>query len=224
VTDPDDLAAATPGPSGGRVFGDAAALFALAALPGPYLPWGSGAMRPAGLVTVCNDVVLNDRRRIVELGSGSSTIMLARLLAQLPEPETRRLIAVEHDPTWSRWVTERLRAEGIGEHVVVVDAPLQEPGDGGGGLAWYDGSAVGAAIDVIDLLVVDGPPAYDTGLGLARLQALPALRERLAPGATVVLDDIERPGEQAVLRRWTADFGLSFRVDTDAGVAVATVP
>ena len=61
-----------------RRFTDAAARYALAALPGPYLPWGSGALRPAGLATVCNDVVLNVRRRVVELGSGVSTVMLAR--------------------------------------------------------------------------------------------------------------------------------------------------
>ena len=50
------------------------------------------------------------------------------------------------------------------------------------------------------------------------------LRERLVPGATVVLDDIERPGEQEVLRRWEDEFGLAFRRLTAAGVAVATVP
>ena len=69
--------------SEGRVFGDDAARFALGALSGPYLPWGSGTMRPAGLVAVCNDIVLNDRRRIVELGSGISTVLFARLLAQV---------------------------------------------------------------------------------------------------------------------------------------------
>ena len=55
---PDDRREATAVPSSedrARAFGDEWALFALAALRGPYLPWGSGAMRPAGLVAVCND-------------------------------------------------------------------------------------------------------------------------------------------------------------------------
>jgi hypothetical protein len=55
-------------------------MHALAMLPGAYLPWSAGTMRPAVFVTVCNDIVLNDRRRIVELGSGISTVLLARLL------------------------------------------------------------------------------------------------------------------------------------------------
>ena len=109
----------------GRVFGDDAARFVLGALSGPYLPWGSGAMRPAGLVEVCNDIVLNDRRRIVELGSGISTVLLARLLGQLSAPGERRLAAVEHDGRWARWVVSQLVREGVGDHVVVVDAPLR---------------------------------------------------------------------------------------------------
>jgi hypothetical protein len=206
-----------------RVFSDADASLALGALPGPYLPWGSGSMRPAGLVEVCNDVVLNDRRNMVELGSGVSTVMLARLLAQLGEPGRRRLVAVEHDARWRRWVVGQLRSEGVGADVVVVEAPLR-PFAGGGELAWYDRAAVDAAIDVVDLLVVDGPPAFEPGHGLARHRALVVLRDRLVPGATVVLDDVDRPGEQQVLTRWEEEFGLAFRRVSEAGVAIATVP
>ena len=73
-------------------------------LPGPYLPWGAGAMRPAGLVTVCNDIVLNGRRRIVELGTGISTVLLARLYQRplsggfLWQSLARRF--------WARWVSD----------------------------------------------------------------------------------------------------------------------
>ena len=107
------------------MFGDDAARFALGALSGPYLPWGSGSMRPAGLVAVCNDIVLNDRRRIVELGSGISTVLLARLLAQVSaDGGDRRLAAVEHDARWRRWVVGQLAREAVGDHVAVVDAAV----------------------------------------------------------------------------------------------------
>jgi hypothetical protein len=213
-----------------RVFGDDAARFVLGALSGPYLPWGSGAMRPAGLVEVCNDIVLNDRGRIVELGSGISTVLLARLLGQLSASGERRLAAVEHDGRWARWVVGQLVREGIGDHVVVVDAPLRALTAVDRGWTWYDVAAVDAGLDaamggdVIDLLVVDGPPAFAVGQALARYPALPMLRDRLAPGATVVLDDVERPGEQEVLRRWEDEFGLVFRrEERNAGVAIASV-
>ena len=222
-------AAAVPGVE--REFGDQEARAALGALTGPYLPWGSGAMRPAGLVIVCNDIVLGDRRRVVELGSGLSTVLLARLLTQRAPTGGFTLVAVEHDVRWARWVREQLEREGIDEHVVVIDAPLAARAGMTGGLRWYDEAALAAGLDqaiggdaTIELLIVDGPPAYAAGHGLGRYPALPVLRPRLALGATVVLDDVERPGEQDVLRRWETETDLIFhRHAESAGVAVATV-
>jgi hypothetical protein len=211
-----------------RDFPDEAARYALAALPGPYLPWGSGAMRPAGLATVCNDIVLTVRRRVVELGSGVSTVMLARLLHQRPPRGGFRVAVVEHDVRWAEWVTEQLDREGIGSGVSVVHAPLVPHPRAEPGLSWYDEPALIDGVrtalqgDPIDLLLVDGPPAYGAGMGLARYPALPVLLDRLAAGATVVLDDAERAGEQEVLRRWEHETGLVFDRRADqAGVAVA---
>ena len=187
-------------------------------------------MRPAGIVAVCNDVVFNGRRRVVELGSGVSTILLARLLTQRRPLGGFRMAAVEHDAHWAQWVTDQLDREDIGHDVVVVHAPLLPHALAERGLQWYDDAVVAAGLDValqgdlIDLLLVDGPPAYAVGHGLARYPALPVLHDRLALGATVVLDDVERPGEQAILRRWERETGLDFdRRAEDAGVAVAWI-
>jgi len=55
-------------------------------------------MRPAGLVTVLNEVWLRSPALIVELGSGVSIVVLARLLAELG---SGHLLAVEHDEAWA---------------------------------------------------------------------------------------------------------------------------
>ena len=173
-------------------------MHALAMLPGPYLPWSAGTMRPAGLVTVCNDIVLNDRRRIVELGSGISTVLLARLLTQRALPGGVLMAVVEHDDFWAQWVGEQLDREGTGTDLTVVRSALTPHPRAERGLRWYGEAALADGLrealqgDPIDLLVVDGPPAHAVGHGLARYPALPALGDRLAPGATVVLDDAER--------------------------------
>lgn len=213
-----------------RDFGDEAARAALAALTGPYLPWGPGAMRPSGLLAVCNDIVLNRRRHVVELGSGVSTILLARLLTQQHPDGGFRLAAVEHDLYWAGWVSGQLDREGLGREVTVVHAPLAEHAAAQPGLQWYDAEALDRGLDEalsgepVDLLLVDGPPAWQDGHELARYPALPALRHRLAEGASVILDDIERPGEQEILRRWEHETGLRFgRLAERAGVAMAGV-
>ncbi len=141
-----------------------------------------------------------------------------------------RIAAVEHDARWAQSVTEQLDREGTGSDVVVVHAPLAPHPRAERGLTWYDDAALTGGLrtalrgDPIDLLLVDGPPAYAAGHGLARYPALPVLCDLLAPGATVVLDDAERPGEREVLRRWEHETGLDFDRRADrAGVAVAKI-
>ena len=157
-------------------------------------------------------------------------MLLARLLCQRPPRGGFRLVAVEHDARWAQWVTGQLDREGIGSDVIVIHAPLAPHVRAEPGLSWYDDAALTGDLRTalrggpIDLLLVDGPPAYAAGHGLARYPAMPVLRDRLAPDATVVLDDAERPGEQEVPRRWERETGLDFdRRAEQAGVAVARV-
>lgn len=207
---------------------DAAAWHALTPLSGPYLPWSSGAMRPAGLVTVLNDVWFRSPALIVELGSGTSTIVLARLLRELG---TGHLLAVEHDEGWAARVQRQLDREGLTERVRVVRAPLRPNQRALDGCQWYDEDALMTALEAsplgagqIDVLVVDGPPAWQPGSEHARYPALGALASRLAAGATIVLDDVERPGEQTVLLRWQQEHGLDFDVRPAAGLALGCWP
>jgi hypothetical protein len=72
----------------------------------------------------------------------------------------------------------------------------------------------------IDLLVVDGPPAYDPVHETRRAPALRRLDTRLVAGAALVLDDIARAAEREVLAGWEATTDWRFAVDERAGVAI----
>jgi predicted O-methyltransferase YrrM len=184
---------------------------------GSYLPWSSAAIRPAGLVAVLNEVAVSEPALVVECGAGISTLFLARLLRQRARG---RLVSVEHDADWTDWVTRTVAGEGLEEVATIVHAPLAADG-------WYARERVDAAVgeDRIGMLLVDGPPAWEPGMGEARHPALPAFADRLAPGATVVLDDAWRPGERAVLARWQQESELRFEVRPDRGwVAIGRVP
>jgi hypothetical protein len=178
---------------------------------GGYLPWSTGAMRPAGLVVVCNEVVRGARTRVVECGSGASTVLLARLLR---ERGAGSVVAVEHDGAWAELVHDLLLGEQLDGVARVVHAPLQ------GDPPWYAHDALAALAADVDLLVVDGPPAFDTGEQHRRAPALEFFESRLTAGATVVLDDLQRRGEREVLACWQAQTSWRFRVDEAAGVAV----
>jgi hypothetical protein len=89
---------------------------------------------------------------------------------------------------------------------------------------WYDLGDGDRVPTEIDLLVVDGPPAFDPGHGARREPALAWFEDRLVAGASVILDDIDRPGERAVLAAWEKAGDWRFTLDEHAGVARGVVP
>jgi predicted O-methyltransferase YrrM len=182
---------------------------------GGYLPWTEGALRPAALVAVCNEIALGERSEVVELGSGVSTVVLARLLRE----RGGRLTSLEHDPHWARFVDEQLEREELADVATLIQAPVEPHEAALDGAAWYSESAVAAIPSEIELLLVDGPPAGE-GAERSRYPALPALASRLASSAVVVLDDAARPGEQDVLGRWQEAGDWRFGVHEAIGIAV----
>ncbi|MCW2905198.1 MAG: Methyltransferase domain [Streptosporangiaceae bacterium] len=178
---------------------------------GNYLPWSTGAMRPAGLALVCNEIVHRGSTRIAECGSGVSTVVLARLLRQRGGGAT--IVALEHDAQWAALVTDLLRRESLNDVARVVHAPLEDDPP------WYARSALREMPEQVDLLIVDGPPAYEPGHGRRRAPALAAFGPLLPETATVILDDVNRPGERDVLTAWESETSWRFSVDEAAGVA-----
>ena len=163
---------------------------------------------PGGLVTVCNEIVHGERTRILECGSGVSTVVLARLLH---ERERGGLISLEHDRHWAALIQDHLQRENLDPIARVVHAPLQgEP-------PWY---GLAEVPDEVDLLIVNGPPAFESGHGAARAPALARLDDKLVHDAAVILDDIERPGEQQIIATWETSTSWRFQLDLPAGVAI----
>lgn len=174
---------------------------------GGYLPWSEGAMSPAGLATVAAEISFAERKVVVELGSGVSTIVLARLARQMGG----RIWALEHHPGWAGWVRRALERDGLGDVASVVDATLEPHPLALDDAPWYSPSALAELpAEGVELLLVDGPPGYGDGMALSRYPALPVLGERLAPGALVVLDDARREGEAEILDAWERDQGFTF--------------
>lgn len=178
---------------------DAVALLTLAALPGPFLPWTAFSMRPAAIAAVLTEIVLGDREVIVELGSGNSTIYMARLIRQ--RASGAHILSVDHDAEWAARTRASLEREGLSHVATVVNAPLRN--------GWYDPACL-PAMESVDLLVVDGPPAYEPGTGRSREPALDHFAAALTADATIILDDARRPGEQAVIAAWEARHNRAF--------------
>jgi predicted O-methyltransferase YrrM len=135
---------------------------------------------------------------VVELGSGTSTVWLAYAVQRY----NGRLVSLEHDIRHAEKSRVRLHAHGLDAVAEVRDAPLNQIDVQDTEYDWYDPDALDD-IERIDLLVVDGPP--DSLGPFARYPALAALKPKLAPDATIVLDDVSRDDEQETVRRWLYD-------------------
>jgi predicted O-methyltransferase YrrM len=198
---------------------DAAAMQALVPLASPYLPWTYFAMRPGAVVAILNDIAVNRRTHIVECGGGISTLYIGRLLRE----RDGHLYTVEESADWADTLSHQIEKEKLTDWVSVIHAPISDVRLPDGNHPWYSHDVVKPLTGrrEIDLLIVDGPLAEH--LPQIRYPALPYFYDSLQARATVVVDDIDRPGEQQIVKRWEDELGLSFARRFLNGIAVATV-
>lgn len=115
---------------------DTASLLKLQVLLTQYLPWSTSAMKPSAIVKLINEVVINERKSVIEFGSGVSTVYIAAILKQKKEGV---LYSVEHDKNWIEVVRKIIDSEGLSEFVEFVYAPLQRSKYSINELNWYAG-------------------------------------------------------------------------------------
>ncbi len=189
-------------------------LLRLIELPDHALPARLGGWRGDALfLGHLAGIVLRDRpAQVIELGGGTTTLVIAQALHLAGGG---RLTSIDGDRGFADETRALLAAQGLSADVRAV--PLATPPGGWPG-EWYDH---GPLPDVIDLLVVDGPP---WALHPLVRGAAASLFDRIPIGGRVMLDDAARPGERLVARRWARAWpGFTWhRLAGPAGTLVGT--
>lgn len=168
-----------------------AALYARLALsPGSLPNLGSWKADTYMLHRIVDEIEETRPQSVVELGSGATSLVIARALALYGGGQLHSYD--QHEPflhEMERWLAE------AGLEAQFRHAPLTHREVGWQGL-WYNLTGLPPAID---LLVIDGPPwaVHPYARGMAEV-----LFSRLVPGGVIMLDDAARPGERVVARRW----------------------
>jgi Methyltransferase domain len=164
----------------------------------PMPELGNWAISPSTLVWMLDRLSDSSVRTILELGSGSSTIWFATALAK--RGGEGRVVALESDADYAESTRTELAKHGLQDRAQVLYAPLVDTVvPGRENQPWFDISVLPDLLPV-DLLLVDGP--VGSIAHQVRYPAYPLLADRLAPGATVVLDDTGRPAEAAIAKAW----------------------
>jgi len=164
---------------------------------------GGWAIEPDfGRLVIQETLMLPRPGVVVECGSGTTTLLIARALR---ERDGGRLYSVESDQVFADQTWRSVRRAGLEDWVEPIVAPIEAQRFGAETVSWYSLPAIEAALPAearVDLLVVDGPPMLGA---LSRWPAVEALWARMGDGAKVLLDDGRRGGERRTAFRWRRD-------------------
>lgn len=166
----------------------------------PYIPINGGALRPICIAYILNEIIINERKSILEFGSGLSTIIMARLISK--NNIKTKIITVEHNEKWATIIEQYLGNENLLQYVTIIRADLKEIETSFGVVNWYDYNKISAIIEgeKFDLIVVDGPPANSEKIKYSRLPAFVNLKNNFAENYCFILDDANRKGEQEIIK------------------------
>jgi hypothetical protein len=133
---------------------------------------------------------------VLECGSGLSTL----LLASLASAHGRQVRSLEHDAGWAARVNDVLTRRSA-SNLEVILAPMQRYAD----FDWYS-MAVVNSLSPVGFVLCDGPPGSTRG---GRYGLAPVLKDNLAPGCIVLLDDSHRPEERSIIKRWCQELAAT---------------
>lgn len=169
-----------------------------------YLPLTTWSMSPSTITHVLNDIVVNERKGIIEFGSGASTLFIAKLLKT--NNIKASFFSVESNLEWSKQVEKQLNILELTSYVTMINAPINSVDSSlalGKQKLWYDVGVLNQNLKseyAIDLVLVDGPFG---GLTCnSRFSAIPYLKDKLSLNYTIFLDDIDRNDELNILEEW----------------------
>ncbi|HBA59555.1 MAG TPA: hypothetical protein DCZ92_01775 [Elusimicrobia bacterium] len=163
--------------------------------PGPL------ALEPASCRFLAAFIRATGARKVLEFGSGFSSLMIAR---ELGEQEGSYLLSIDNSPQYSRLAKDSVESSESRAKTEFRVAPLRPKFYGMRLLLSYSlPKGLLEALGPFDLVLID-PPHHQYGRESVFYDAFPAL----APGGYVILDDANREeAEKKYLSSWDAAYG-----------------
>lgn len=164
---------------------------------------GTWSMSPATLNLLEAQIQTHKPGLVLELGSGLSTVCLARYMQELHGSSDRIYVcSIEQNNEVIERVRKRLGALSLDRHVRLFHAPLAGQTIEGAQTTCYAlPSEFVTTMEMLhpDFVVIDGPAAEHG----ARFGTVPLARPFVTPNARFYLDDALRDGEIHIAERWT---------------------
>ena len=155
------------------------------------------AASPDFLKLIMETIISNKPELIVELGSGTSTIIAAKTLEKL---KSGFLLSIDNDAKFAEQTRQRITLETFEKYSEVITSELNNITVNGESYNWYDTSFLEKIDRKIELLIVDGPPRIINKN--ARYPAIPVLKQYFKENTVILLDDGRRKDEQNTVELW----------------------
>lgn len=182
--------------------------------------WNSWPIEEEFARYLINKIVINKPVNIVELGSGTSTLIIIKTLEKLGYDYT--LTSFDSDESFLESTKNLLITEDVfnEERVKLIYSKISEIELNGNLYKWYDSKDFEFSFNKIDLLFVDGPVG-----GLCKNSRYPALnimKKYFKNGSVVILHDAKRLDEIEIVEMWKEEkpeIKVVYNIDTERGGA-----
>lgn len=176
-------------------------LFSLLKINAPLPSMAGYAIPPDCAVAIVSLIFDRQPQCILELGSGTSTLIASYALKAIGGGTVVSLEQKGEFAVQSSDGILRHRLQGI---ATVIHAPLKKISLSAGEWSWYDTTAL-KQIKNIDMVIVDGP-TREGSQKLARYPALPVLYPLLSEEAVILVDDAFRSDVKRMVTLWLSEF------------------
>ncbi len=177
-------------------------LFSLLKINAPLPTMAGYAIPPDFAATIVSLIFEHRPRCVLELGSGTSTLVTAYALKAIGGGTVTSLEQKEQFATQS---VQNVRKHGLQDVATVIYAPLKPVAIRDKTWLWYDTEPL-ENMRVIDMVIVDGPTQQGRQK-LPRYPALPILAHLLSERAVILVDDTSRTDVKQMVELWRKEFG-----------------
>lgn len=174
--------------------------------PAPYfIPSTRWSISPSTILHVLNEIVISQKKCVIEFGSGNSTLFIAQML-KINKLDIQ-FYSVESNEVWIKKMKAELTKLDILDYVTILQVPtadIEKHYSLKTQKKWYNTTVLSELIkDVhnIDLVLVDAPEKALSPY--SRYSAIPFLKNKLSEKCTVFIDDSDRPDEKEIVEEWS---------------------
>ncbi|EKE19224.1 MAG: hypothetical protein ACD_9C00076G0002 [uncultured bacterium] len=165
-------------------------------------------------------VITNRPVNIVELGSGTSSLIILKTLERLGYDYT--LMSFDSDRSFLEKTKNLLVAENVYDEkkVKLVFSDITEFEINGAMYKWYNPRDFKFDFDKIDLLFVDGP--LGSLCKNSRYPAINVMKKYLKKDSVIILHDAKRPEEIEIVNMWkkeNSEIVGAYTIETERGGA-----